>query len=157
MQQLNQDIDNLTFKRVYLLYGDEDYLRKQYKDKLLNALMPDGDTMNFNRYEGKDIEIGEVIDQAETLPFFADRRVILIEDSGLCKAGGEQFAEYISNSAPDTVIIMNESAVDKRSKVFKAVSAAGRAVEFSPQPPDRQTRPFLKLSRPCHSRGPSRP
>lgn len=136
MQQLNQDIDNLTFKRVYLLYGDEDYLRKQYKDKLLKALMPDGDTMNFNRYEGKDIEIGEVIDQAETLPFFADRRVILIEDSGLCKAGGEQFAEYISNSAPDTVIIMNESAVDKRSKVFKAVSAAGRAVEFSPQPPE---------------------
>ena len=134
MQQLKQDIDNLTFKRVYLLYGDEDYLRKQYKDKLLNALMPDGDTMNFNRYEGKDIEIGEVIDQAETLPFFADRRVILIEDSGLCKAGGEQFAEYLSNSSPDTVIIMNESAVDKRSKVFKAVTSAGRAVEFTSQP-----------------------
>ena len=134
MQQLKQDIDNLTFKRVYLLYGDEDYLRKQYKDKLLKALMPDGDTMNFNRYEGKDIEIGEVIDQAETLPFFADRRVILIEDSGLCKAGGEQFAEYLSNSSPDTVIIMNESAVDKRSKVFKAVTSAGRAVEFTSQP-----------------------
>ena len=134
MQQLKQDIDNLTFKRVYLLYGDEDYLRKQYKDKLLNALMPDGDTMNFNRYEGKDIEIGEVIDQAETLPFFADRRVILIEDSGLCKAGGEQLAEYLSNSSPDTVIIMNESAVDKRSKVFKAVTSAGRAVEFTSQP-----------------------
>ena len=143
MQQLKQDIDNLTFKRVYLLYGDEDYLRKQYKDKLLNALMPDGDTMNFNRYEGKDIEIGEVIDQAETLPFFADRRVILIEDSGLCKAGGEQFAEYLSNNSPDTVIIMNESAVDKRSKVFKAVTSAGRAVEFTSQPAETLQKSIL--------------
>ena len=69
MQQLNQDIDNLTFKRVYLLYGDEDYLRKQYKDKLIKALMPDGDTMNFNRYEGKDIEIGDTIISINDVPY----------------------------------------------------------------------------------------
>ena len=67
MQQLAQDIENRTFKRCYLLYGDEDYLRKQYKDKLLKALVAEGDTMNFNRYEVKDINIGEVIDQAETM------------------------------------------------------------------------------------------
>ena len=134
MLHLSQDIENRTFKRVYLLYGDEDYLRKQYKDRLLSALLGDGDTMNFNRYEGKDINIGEVIDQAETMPFFADKRTILIEDSGFCKSGGEQLAEYIPESAPDTVIIFNESAVDKRSKLFKAVSASGRAVEFTRQP-----------------------
>lgn len=134
MLHLSQDIENRTFKRVYLLYGDEDYLRKQYKDRLLSALLGDGDTMNFNRYEGKDINIGEVIDQAETMPFFADKRTILIEDSGFCKSGGEQLAEYIPESAPDTVIIINESAVDKRSKLFKAVSASGRAVEFTRQP-----------------------
>ena len=99
MQQLGQDIENRTFKRCYLLYGDEDYLRKQYKDKLLKALVTEGDTMNFNRYEGKDINIGEVIDQAETMPFFADKRVIYIEDSGLLKSGGEQLADYLSQSA----------------------------------------------------------
>ena len=134
MLHLSQDIENRTFKRVYLLYGDEDYLRKQYKDRLLSALLGDGDTMNFNRYEGKDINIGEVIDQAETMPFFADKRTILIEDSGFFKSGGEQLAEYIPESAPDTVIIFNESAVDKRSRLFKAVSASGRAVEFTRQP-----------------------
>ena len=134
MQQLGQDIENRTFKRCYLLYGDEDYLRKQYKDKLLKALVTEGDTMNFNRYEGKDINIGEVIDQAETMPFFADKRVIYIEDSGLLKSGGEQLADYLSQSAPDTVIILNESNVDKRSKLFKAVTGAGRAVEFVKQP-----------------------
>ena len=119
MQQLGQDIENRTFKRCYLLYGDEDYLRKQYKDKLLKALVTEGDTMNFNRYEGKDINIGEVI---------------YIEDSGLLKSGGEQLADYLSQSAPDTVIILNESNVDKRSKLFKAVTGAGRAVEFVKQP-----------------------
>lgn len=133
MQQITQDIENRSFKRCYLLYGDEDYLRKQYKDKLVKALCPDGDTMNFNRYEGKDIDIDRVIDQAETMPFFADKRLILIEDSGFCKSGGEKLADYLGDSSPDTVIILNESAVDKRSRLFKAVGSNGRAVEFTRQ------------------------
>ena len=133
MQQITQDIENRSFKRCYLLYGDEDYLRKQYKDKLVKALCPDGDTMNFNRYEGKDIDIDRVIDQAETMPFFADKRLILIEDSGFCKSGGEKLADYLGDSSPDTVIILNEFAVDKRSRLFKAASSNGRAVEFTRQ------------------------
>ena len=133
MQQITQDIENRSFKRCYLLYGDEDYLRKQYKDKLVKALCPDGDTMNFNRYEGKDIDIDRVIDQAETMPFFADKRLILIEDSGFCKSGGEKLADYLGESSPDTVIILNESAVDKRSRLFKAAGSNGRAVEFTRQ------------------------
>ncbi|MCR4750217.1 MAG: DNA polymerase III subunit delta [Lachnospiraceae bacterium] len=133
MQQITQDIENRSFKRCYLLYGDEDYLRKQYKDKLVKALCPDGDTMNFNRYEGKDIDIDRVIDQAETMPFFADKRLILIEDSGLCKSGGEKLADYLGDSSPDTVIILNESSVDKRSRLFKAAGSNGRAVEFTRQ------------------------
>lgn len=136
MQQLAQDINNLSFKRCYLLYGEEDYLRKQYKDKLMNALIPDGDTMNYNYYSGKDVNIGEIIDQAETMPFFADRRVIFIEDTGLCKSGGEQLAEYLEDSAETTIIVMVESAVDKRSKLFKTISSKGRAVDFIVQPPE---------------------
>lgn len=134
MQQLAQDIANRTFKRCYLLYGDEDYLRKQYRDRLLQALIPEGDTMNYNRFNGKDINVGEIIDQAETLPFFADNRIIHIEDSGLCKSGGEQLAEYIQSIPESTILIINESEVDKRSKLFKAVTGGGRAVEFMRQP-----------------------
>ena len=79
MQRLIQDLKSGDFKKIYLLYGQEAYLRKQYKDKLKEAMIGD-DTMNFSYYEGKDFTVGEVIDQAETMPFFADRRLILIEN-----------------------------------------------------------------------------
>ena len=69
MQQLAQDIKNQTFKQVYLLYGEEHYLRKQYRDKLKEVLIPADDTMNYHYFEGKDINVGEIIDLAETLPF----------------------------------------------------------------------------------------
>lgn len=133
MQQLAQDIKNQTFKQVYLLYGEEHYLRKQYRDRLKEALVPPDDTMNYHYFEGKDINIGEIIDLAETLPFFAEKRIIIIENSGLCKSGGERLAEYLTEPSQSAIIILVESQVDKRSRLFKVIKDKGRACEFSPQ------------------------
>jgi len=133
MQQLIQDLKNQSYKSMYLLYGEEDYLRKQYRDKLKAALTAPDDTMNYHYYEGKDINVGEIIDLAETMPFFADRRVIILENSGLCKSGGDALAEYLKQPAESVVIILVESQIDKRSRLFKTVKDKGRACEFVPQ------------------------
>ena len=34
MKTLNEHLKKKTFKNVYLLYGDEAYLRNQYRDRL---------------------------------------------------------------------------------------------------------------------------
>ena len=47
MKSLNEDIKSGTFKQAYLLYGEEAYLKKQYKDKITAAMFPDGDRMNY--------------------------------------------------------------------------------------------------------------
>lgn len=133
MQKLNEELKSGQLKQVYLLYGEEDYLRRQYRDKLKKALTGDSDSMNCHYFEGKDIRVGEVIDLAETLPFLADRRVIIIENSGLFKRGGEQLAEYLKEPSETAFFVFVEKEIDKRSKLFKAVSAKGRAVEFKPQ------------------------
>ena len=133
MQQLNEDLKSGQLKQAYLLYGEEAYLRKQYKDKLQAVLLGEGDAMNSHYFEGKDINPGEVIDLAETMPFFAERRVIVLENSGLFKSGGEKMAEYLTQLAPTAYFVFVESEVDKRSKLYKQVQQLGRAVEFSVQ------------------------
>lgn len=132
MQRLIQDIKTQQFNHIYLLFGEEAYLRKQYRDKLKEAIIGD-DNMNYHYYEGKDISIGEVIDQAETLPFFAQRRLIVLENSGFLKSGGEQLAEYFSAPAQTTYFLLVETEVDKRSKLYKTITAKGCAVEFAVQ------------------------
>ena len=82
MKNLNADLKSGQFKQVYLLYGEEGYLKKQYKDRFIKAMLPDGDTMNYAYYEGKNTDVKEVIDLAETLPFFAERRLIVFENTG---------------------------------------------------------------------------
>lgn len=118
---------------MYLLFGEEDYLKKQYKNRLTQAMLPDGDTMNYAYYEGKGIPVGEVIDLAETLPFFAERRVIVIEGSGLFKGASPELADYIKSMSETTCFIFVESEIDKRGKLYKAVKDKGRAVELGRQ------------------------
>lgn len=130
MQTINEDIKNGTFRRAYLLYGDEDYLKLQYKNKLLRALVTEGDTMNFSRFEGKEAQVPALIDLAETMPFFAEHRVILVEDSGFFKNAAPQLAEYLPDMPETTCMIFIEKEVDKRSKTYKSLKDIGRMVEF---------------------------
>ena len=85
MKSLNEDIKTGQWKPVYLLCGEEAYLKKQYKDRITKAILPEGDTVNYAYYEGKGINPGELIDLAETMPFFAERRLIVVENSDFLK------------------------------------------------------------------------
>lgn len=133
MKTIDNDIKFGQLKKVYVLYGEERYLVKQYRDKLKKALSDPEDTMNFSAFEGEDINVKEIIDLAETLPFFAERRVILIENSKLFKKGGDELGEYLENIPETTYFVFVEEEVDKRSKLFKEATKQGNAIEFVTQ------------------------
>lgn len=133
MKNIQADIKSGNFKQAYLLYGEEAYLKQQYKHNLEKALNPDGDTMNFSHYEGKGIDVKQLIDLCETMPFFADRRVILLEDTGFFKNKSEELADYMKELPDYLCMIFVESEVDKRNRMYKAVKACGTIAEFARQ------------------------
>ena len=133
MKTLNEDIKTGNFKPVYLLYGEEAYLKKQYRDRITKAIFPDGDTVNYAYYEGKGINPGELIDLAETMPFFADRRLIVIENSGFFKNASPELADYIKTMPDTACFLFVENEADKRGKMYKAVKSKGRVVEMARQ------------------------
>ena len=133
MKSIDEDIKNGTWKPVYLLYGEERYLRNRYRDKLKEAI--GAADMNLTVFSGNagNINIREVIELAETLPFFSEKRLIVLEDSNFAKESCDALADYIPQIPETTVILMVEGEVDKRNRVYKAANAAGRAVEFARQ------------------------
>ena len=132
MQTINEDIKNGTFKPVYLLYGEEAFLKQSYKKKLRAAISGD-DTMNYNYFEGKGLDVNELISLADTMPFFSERRLILIEDSGFFKTSSEALAEYLPTMPDTTCIVFVEEAVDKRNKLYKKVKDLGHIAEMKRQ------------------------
>lgn len=133
MKTLQEDLKTGNFKHCYLLYGEEPYLVQQYKTRLKNALSVEGDTMNTSVFSGKDIRPEALIDLAETLPFFAERRVILVENSGFFKKSTEELAAYMGELPETSYFIFAEEDVDKRGKMYKQVKKYGSVVEFKRQ------------------------
>ena len=125
MGRIDEDIKNGQFAPVYLLYGEESYLRRYYRNRLKRVLTSGDDDMNLSQYSGKEIETDEVIAQAQTFPFFASHRLIIIEDSGWFTSGNETMAAFMDQIPSETVILFSESEVDGRGKLYKAVKKNG--------------------------------
>jgi DNA polymerase-3 subunit delta len=132
MQTLAQDMKEHSFKSVYLLYGEETFLKNSYKNQL-KASITQGDTVNFNQFDGKGIDVRELISLSDTMPFFAEKRLILIEDSGFFKSPAEELLSYLPQVPETTCMIFVESEVDKRSKLFKKVKEVGYTCEMERQ------------------------
>jgi DNA polymerase-3 subunit delta len=86
--------------------------------------------MNYSYFEGKDADPLKISEAAQTLPFFSDYRLIVIEESGLFKSQSE-LGEYIKELPESTVIIFVETEVDKRNKLFKLLKEHGTISEMN--------------------------
>lgn len=130
METIKEDLKSGNIRHVYLLYGDEPYLIRQYRDRLIKALVNDGDTLNYSRFEGKDIPVSEVKELGETLPFLSDKRVILLDDTGFFKTNNDEITDYISKLPDYLYLIFTDQQVDRRTRMFKAVKDNGYAAEM---------------------------
>lgn len=130
MKTIKEDIKNREFKRVYLLYGTEEYLKRLYKNKLKEAVLQDSDAMNMAEYAGKEIDEKEVREFADTLPFFADYHLLILENTGWFKTSTD-FADYVPELPDTAVLVFVETEVDKRSRMFKEVKEHGYACEMN--------------------------
>lgn len=133
LKTINEHIKNQKFVPFYLLYGEEDYLKKQMKDRLMQALVNEGDMMNVSIFEGKKTDFLQVIDIAKTMPFFAQHRVVVLEETELGKKCSDAFLKELEQLPDTTVMIFIEKTIDKRSKIYKFIHKNGYAAEMSIQ------------------------
>ena len=70
---LNQDIVKRSFKSFTLLFGEETYLRKQFRDKMKAALADGTGELNTLSAKGTGIDPQELVNFAETVPFLRKR------------------------------------------------------------------------------------
>ena len=132
MKKLNQDLKSRSFAHVYLLYGEEAFLRRSYRSRLIEAIVGE-DTMNLSRFAGEDAREDEICSLAETLPFFSERRLIVVEDSGFFRKSAEMLADELTHLPESTYMVFSESSVDKRGKLYKTVAKEGYCAEFARQ------------------------
>lgn len=131
---MNKHIKDGAFSKVYLFFGEEEYLKDFYINSITENILH-GDTLNFITFDGK-LNASQLNEACDTIPMFGEKIVILVRNSGIFKLSGDKSAEFdfINYLTDDVCLIFRESDIDRRNKVYKTVSDTGIVFECSRQP-----------------------
>ena len=123
-----------TLPSVLLFEGEEEQLKQDALKALRRALLPEG-MEDMNEMVLEDPDTDQVIAAAETLPFLADRRLVILRDHpALCGRGeaDDRLASYLPSVPPTAVLLFYcTGKTDARKKLFAAVKKLGGVVSFS--------------------------
>lgn len=117
---------------VYLLLGEEDLLADQALAELLDRLVPPAERdLNLDVVRADEIAMTDLITLVDTLPFFGQRRAVVVKDADLWKAADqERLAAYLERGAPPSALILVAASLDRRRRLYTAVRKVGEIQEF---------------------------
>ena len=140
MKTINEHIKQNSFVHVYLLYGKEQQAVRIYRNKLLKALLGTDSLdelkqdMNFSLFVGTPFDVSSAIEIASSYPFFAEKRVILIENSKAFSAENAGLAKCIRELPETNYVIFTEEEISSKKGLFEAIKEVGYVCEINEQP-----------------------
>ena len=79
--ELKKQIKAGDFKRIYLIYGNENYLKQHYVNLIINKTIDkDFKDFNFHNLDGKDVTLNELADCVSTFPMMGEYSCTLVKD-----------------------------------------------------------------------------
>lgn len=144
-EELEIAISRGEISPLYYFYGDEPYLMERGIHRLLERLVdPSSRDFNLNVYYGPECKGEEIADTAQTLPMFAEWRVVLVKRSeSLSAAALDQLLPCIQNPSPSSCLIFQGEKIDQRKKFFTELKKHGVLVECK-RPYENQLGGFIR-------------
>ncbi|MFD1465847.1 DNA polymerase III subunit delta [Lapidilactobacillus mulanensis] len=127
---------------VILVLGKEQALLDQIKNYFEKLLSPEERDMNYGRYDLSEDTIGAALDDAASVPFFGDWRLLLVTQptflTGEARKGKvehefDALLDYLKQPQPSTKLIFwaNYEKLDERKKVTKALKKEALIIDAS--------------------------
>lgn len=94
---------------IYLICGDEGYLRRRslekLKEKYMPVVMPE---FNYNEFDGGVCTVDQIAAAVETLPVMAERRMVTVKDLDAAAISSEQYGklEVLLSLPYDTCVLI---------------------------------------------------
>jgi len=145
------EIRSGKLRPVYLIYGKEPFLVEElFREIRQAAVAPETADFNYTVVQPGPDQLAQALGLAQTQPFFAERRLVVVRDCPVFNARRKQEGEeegegqkgaavdelllaYLKRPVPFTCLVfLSGDTVDSRKKVTKAVAAAGAVVECQP-------------------------
>jgi DNA polymerase-3 subunit delta len=144
-EEFEHEVSKGVIGPLYYVYGDEPYLVERGVRLLLSrAVSEELRDFNLSIFYGNEVKGDEVVEAAQTLPMFAERRVVLVrKGSALSAAALESLAGYVQDPAPSTCLIFQGEKIDQRKKFFLELKKRNGLVEYR-RLYENQLGPFIR-------------
>jgi DNA polymerase-3 subunit delta len=142
--ELLKDPSRVPVVPVYAVFGDDVFLRREVLREIRRAALPgEDDALSVARFTGAVATLADVLDEVRTLPFFARRRLAVVEDADpFVSAHRKELESYAEHPTTTGVLVLVTKVWPGNTRLAKLVDRAGLAVECK-GPPDRQILPWL--------------
>lgn len=136
-----KDIKRKRFSPTYLLYGTEAFLINETTQLLVNHVFDEGEVdFNLSSYDLEDTPIETVIEEAETLPFIGERKLILAHNpdfltaektKGKIEHNLAKLEAYLKQPAPYSILVFLApyEKLDERKKLTKELKRQAAILE----------------------------
>jgi len=130
---------------LYYFYGDEPYLMDRAAKRLVDAVVSaDFRDFNLDVFYGAECKGDEIAAAAQTLPLFAERRMVLVKRGGDLSAQAlETLSLCVSDPSPTTCLAIVGEKVDNRKRFFQELKKTGVLVECK-RPYENQLGGFIR-------------
>ncbi len=134
LEKLRSHLRTDQLCRVYLLFGEEAYLKEYYckaiRDKILTGMMDD---FNYIVFDGDNLDVQLVRTEIDTPPMLAEKKMILIKYSGIFQKATEAQKQFWLDALAELpeylCLVFYEESADKRGVLYKAVATTGIAAD----------------------------
>lgn len=127
-------IKQKQLKNLYLFEGVEENIKASALASLRKALLPEGmEDLNETLLENP--PTSAIIAAAETLPFMADQRVVIIREHSALLRGesDDKLMDYLAHVPSTCVLIFyHRGKADGKKKLYKTIDKHGAVVSFNP-------------------------
>ena len=124
--------------RIYLLYGEEDYLRDHFYSTLKAKCLPEGDDgFAYKRFNGPSLDPSAFSEAVDMLPFLTERTMVELRNVDVNRLPeADRFVEILQ-AVPETctVVFLQDAGhvPDGRLKLVRFIKQRGRMLEFGRQ------------------------
>ena len=126
---------------IYLVHGTELFLMNETKQLLINTILEEDEKeFNFSAYDLEETSIEEALEDAETLPFLGDKKVVFLHNPVFLTSEKKKekvehnvarLEAYLREPAPFTVLVFFApyEKLDERKKVTKELKKHAVTIE----------------------------
>ena len=92
---------------VFVLFGEDGYLKKLYVEKITKPLAAPDDIFNYQRFENG-VELQEVYDAILQFPVLSDKKCVILRDFDFVSASSDDFEKLLTliGETPDTTVFI---------------------------------------------------